>query len=299
MNGSRRDPRPYDPDTQRILFIVGAGKAGSTTLFDHISQHPQIATAPAKEPEFYSDPAVFGRGLEWYVSSFGSGAIASGKCLLDASSHYSQYPCAMDAAALIRRDFPVARFAYIVRDPADRWYSNYQHIMRNGIDRTPEEVFDQEPRLLMASSYGYQYGRYLRHFPADSLMTVTLTQLAKHPEQTVGRVLAHVGLSADDLPPLSDLRSNEGGADHFVRSKTTSKLFAFPGGDTVRRMIPATLRASAFDVIRRSPLGERRSQQWDPPPLSDALRDRIYDELSSDIAEFESLTGIDVSTLAH
>ena len=290
----RHGARPYDPDTQRIFFIVGAGKSGSTTLFDHLARHPDVATAHVKEPEYYSDPDVFAQGIDWYVGSFGSDAISSGKCLLDASSHYSQYPCAMDAAALIRQDFPLARFAYIVRDPADRWYSNYKHIMRNGIDRTPEQVFDQEPRPAHGEFIRLSVPTLPRHFPENSIMTLTLSQLGQETDRTVAAVLEHAGLPAEDLSATSSLHSNEGGPDHYLRAKTTSRLFAFPGGDRVRGLIPDRVKSKAFEVLRRSPLGDHHLRDWNPPPFSDELRNRVYDTLADDMDLFESLTGIAV-----
>ena len=40
----------------RIALIIGAMKSGTTTLFEVLSQHPQIAAAPDKECDFFTLP---------------------------------------------------------------------------------------------------------------------------------------------------------------------------------------------------------------------------------------------------
>src|ERR1700722_11394655 len=37
------------------FFVVGAPKAGSTSLNDHLDQHPQIYMSPIKEPMYFAE----------------------------------------------------------------------------------------------------------------------------------------------------------------------------------------------------------------------------------------------------
>ena len=36
------------------FFIVGAAKAGTTALFQHLRRHPDVFIPPSKEPQFFS-----------------------------------------------------------------------------------------------------------------------------------------------------------------------------------------------------------------------------------------------------
>ena len=51
---------------ERFAIIIGAMKSGTTSLFHYLSQHPRIAACHEKEPDFFSNPENFAKGLDWY-----------------------------------------------------------------------------------------------------------------------------------------------------------------------------------------------------------------------------------------
>ena len=52
------------------LFLVGAAKAGTTSLYDSLARHPAIYMSPMKEPHFFSriEPAPSWEGFFPHVS---------------------------------------------------------------------------------------------------------------------------------------------------------------------------------------------------------------------------------------
>ena len=44
------------------FFIIGAGKAGTTSLYHYLKQHPEIFMSPLKEPKFF---ALEGHALDF------------------------------------------------------------------------------------------------------------------------------------------------------------------------------------------------------------------------------------------
>ena len=66
-----RGPGPMTPAAGRAqvrprwpnLFLVGAAKAGTTSLYGELARHPAIYMSPMKEPHFFSriEPASSGR----------------------------------------------------------------------------------------------------------------------------------------------------------------------------------------------------------------------------------------------
>src|SRR4051812_42091221 len=48
MDAKREPPLPN-------FFVVGAGKAGTTSLYRYLRQHPQIYMSPVKEPCYFSE----------------------------------------------------------------------------------------------------------------------------------------------------------------------------------------------------------------------------------------------------
>ena len=67
-------------------FIIGAAKAGTTTLWLYLNRHPDIAFSKNKEPAFFVRPH-FRADLEWYESLFEPARIIG-----EASTVYTAHP---------------------------------------------------------------------------------------------------------------------------------------------------------------------------------------------------------------
>ena len=52
------------------LFIVGAPKAGTTSLHHYLKEIPEILMSKRKEPDFFSLDQNYTKGIEWYESLF-------------------------------------------------------------------------------------------------------------------------------------------------------------------------------------------------------------------------------------
>jgi len=146
------------------FFIVGAPKAGTTSLYHYLDQHPQIYMSPVKEPNFFSieireenfeatrrralirdrqslhtylagsmDQKRFGgivRRDEDYLRLFAN--VKQELAVGEASVCYLWSPT---AAARIAERIPGAKILVMLRDPADRAYSQYLHGLGNGAIR--------------------------------------------------------------------------------------------------------------------------------------------------------------------
>ncbi len=187
------------------FFVVGAPKAGTTSLYHYLDQHPQIYMSAIKEPNFFAaeireenfDPklrrrvARDNRGLreflsgsmrekrfggivsEWedYVRLFAN--ATSEPALGEASVCYLWSPT---APARIAEKVPDARILVILRDPADRAFSEYLHGLGNGAIRCSfrEQIrrnlshrsgqFCVHYPFLEFGLYSEQLGRYLERF---------------------------------------------------------------------------------------------------------------------------------------
>src|SRR4029078_4579789 len=175
------------------FFIIGAGKAGTTSLYHYLKQHPDVYMSPVKEPLFfafagqrlnYAGPegakinARAITSLDAYQALFRGGAGHT--ALGEASSAYLYYPAAPER---ITRLLPQAKLIVILRCPADRAYSNYLHALR--IRSEPIKNFvgalEAEPHRIAANwSHFYHYrakGWYFRQlkswvdlFPRDQFL---------------------------------------------------------------------------------------------------------------------------------
>jgi hypothetical protein len=119
------------------LFIVGAAKAGTTSLYHYLAGHPDIYVAPVKEPHFFSqirpDPKLEAFsphvGEEaTYLSLFASAGAE--KLRGEASTSYLWH---QDAADAVQERCPDAKIIIILRDPPRSRDSHYWNDVREGI----------------------------------------------------------------------------------------------------------------------------------------------------------------------
>lgn len=190
------------------LFIVGAPKAGTTSLYHYLDQHPQIYMSPIKEPHFFSDeirfenfsaemqamPGASTAALRAYLDGpakekFSGGPVtnwndyrklfagAENETVVgEASTCYLWSP---SAAANIAAAFPDAKILMVLRNPSDRAFSQYRHMLSfapkriSFSDHLNASVAHSGARIselfpfLQFGLYGEQVSRYLAIFPRN------------------------------------------------------------------------------------------------------------------------------------
>lgn len=116
------------------FLILGAAKAGTTSLFYYLSQHPNISTPNRKKEVHYFD-LNYNRGIEWYRNHFPQsnnrtlGASGVRNLCFEASPSYMIYQPALER---IKKDIPSVKLIVLLRDPVERAYSHYRHNVRRG-----------------------------------------------------------------------------------------------------------------------------------------------------------------------
>ncbi len=207
------------------LVIIGAQKAGTTTLFDLLSHHPRIIPPRRKEISFFSNDERYAKGLEDYWAQFPRRSIWSGRRItFEASPMYLFNPL---AAERIARHLPGALCLVVLRDPVQRAYSAWnmyrdfkdspRHAHRHD-PRTFEEAIAEElagkldipaRRYLQRSSYAPQLRRYFDAVGSERTMVVGFPRLKTDAHGLVSEILQ--GLRLDPLPkdhPAFTVRSN-------------------------------------------------------------------------------------------
>lgn len=144
------------------FFIVGAPKAGTTSLYAYLGQHAQIYMCPVKEPSYFASemrPENFSQelrprlarellALQEYLRGnllerrFG-GLVSSWadyqrlfRNVTDEIAIGEATPCYLwspSAARNIARRIPHARIVINLRNPADRAFSQYLQMMTEGL----------------------------------------------------------------------------------------------------------------------------------------------------------------------
>jgi hypothetical protein len=213
------------------FLIIGAQKAGTTSLFQTLSSHPGIAGAAGKEVHFFD--YNFQRGERWYRAHFPTVlARWSGRFKLagEASPFYVFHPL---TPARVAQFAPQAKLIVLLRHPVERAYSHYHHQVRLGLEPlTFVEALDQEAERLIgefeklladATYYSFNYQNYsylargmyadqltrwFRFFPRYQFLILKSEDYYADPEPVVARVLEFLDLPAG--PPLPTHAVNTG-----------------------------------------------------------------------------------------
>ena len=208
-------------------LIIGAQKAGTTSLASHLAAHPCVVSPSYKEVHFFD--LHYGMGAEWYRSHFPIGArrrlgsqLQRRRLLaVDATPYYVLHPqVPLRASQLI----PKARIILLLRDPIDRAYSQYHHEVRLGAEKLPfEQALEAEPSRIageaqrfgnepLYESFNYQHftylergiysdqiARWLTYFRPDQFLVLSAEEFFKSPAAEYRRVVKFLGLPAWEL----------------------------------------------------------------------------------------------------
>ena len=237
------------------FVIVGAMKAGTTSLWHYLRRHPQLFMTEPKEPQFFSRDHVYERGMDWYRRLFED--AAAGQRCGEASTCYSRYPTYPNAAARLSRAVPDAKLLYILRHPVDRLYSHYVHEMEwrflrgNRSFPTFEAFAQEDEEARCASRYSLQIEHFLEYFSLDQLHVAILDDIKKRPGETLAGIQEFLEVPVIDLVhgvPAWVNSSTERARDHVpkrVARKTLGEIHRLPGVRGVLACLPSPLRRKA------------------------------------------------------
>jgi hypothetical protein len=252
------------------FLIIGAMKCGTSTLAAQIGAQPGLFMTTPKEPNYFSDDAVFARGRDWYESLFDP--AAPGDLKGEASTHYTKLPTHPQALARMAALLAAPKLVYLIRNPVDRAVSHYIHewsmgVMTEEIDR----AFDLHPELVAYSCYARQIAPYRDHYGPDSLLLLTLEEMELQPQAVLDRVCAFLG--HPDRPVWQDGQDRvNASAERIRRLPLHGLLVDNPVATALRRLlVPQALR----DRIRRS---RQIRDRPDLPPARRAALEAIFTE---------------------
>lgn len=292
------------------LVVVGAAKAGTTSIYAYLREHPEVfMTHPIKEPRFFAYeggiPAYSNVPLEWRVNRDVITDLAAYRALFagsesykvrgEASTLYLYYP---GTAERMHSYVPEVRIIAVLRQPAERAYSHYQMLSTLGLEPlTFEEALAEEPRRIgenwpptwhyaAMGRYHAQLLRYLAVYPAEQVKVVLYDDLRADPLRTMQEIFAFIDVDPEFRPDI-EARHNATGAP---RSRAASRLLKVlhPLRKSVESKLPASVYSAAVRRIKKATMVK-------PPSMAPDTRARLTASYTEEIAALESLIGRDLS----
>jgi hypothetical protein len=305
------------------FFLVGAPKAGTTSLYQFLGQHPEIYLSPIKEPGYFAgelrpenfrpdlQPRMMGelRATREFLAGpmleqrYGGFVVdwtdylrlfvraENQKAIGEGSVHYLWSP---SAARNIAARIPGARILMLLRDPSSRAYSQYLHGVTAGVIGTTfrEHVelglhhgpqFDETHPFLELGMYSEQISRYLEAFPREQVLIRLYEDYRDRKEGTMREVLEFLGVDPT-------VRLDTSGRHREARVPRNLRLGYWLKRAGIwqrgRALLPWRLRA----VVRSAALRPRQELKMEPED-----RSFLVAYYRADIEKLAKLIGRDLS----
>jgi hypothetical protein len=229
------------------FLIIGAAKAGTTSLYDWLRQHSAVFMPRLKEPGFFAyDPGRPDLGvtittLEQYAALFEGVTIET--AVGEASTLYLSSPRAVVG---IDETLPGVRLIAALRNPVERAYSTYQMNLRNrGANDGVPFLQALETGGGLRRGYAAGLARYFERFPRERIRIVLFEEIAKKPVETVRGLFEFLEVDPSFAPDMVKV-SNPGGLPkvkllHDLLTSASVRGFG-------RRVLPERLVARARDL---------------------------------------------------
>ena len=178
------------------FLIVGAMKAGTTTLFNWLDEVDGIAMPDRKELRYFCGDN-WERGRSWYESHFAGIERITG----EASPCYSDPERVALTAQRIESEYPEIKLIYVLRDPLDRARSHYQHEVQRGRENRPfAEAASPESGYVRMSRYSLCLEQYRRLFADDRLLVMPFDRIFGDSETGWEELLEFLGVNSSPRP---------------------------------------------------------------------------------------------------
>jgi hypothetical protein len=297
--------------TMPNFFIIGAQKAGTSSLYHYLKQHPQVYMSPIKEPFFFDHElnakgevvrAEFGGPGPPHIKFANIGEyrtlfreVSGEKAIGEASVLYIYAP---GTAERIKRYVPEARVIALLRNPADRAYSAFLHAVRIG--REPLTSFAQalqEEDVRIRDNWHYifhyrnrglyhaQLERYYEVFGREKVGVWLYEDLSDDPIGVVQSTLRFLGVDDTFVPDISTKHNparvpKSEAARFMIRVMNTTLPFvskvSSPASDKFRQLVNSRILAES-------------------PSIDPEIRQELIEGYREDILKQQELIGRDLS----
>jgi len=284
------------------FIVIGAMKAGTTSLYYYLNSHPDIFMALPKEPRYFSLENIFKKGDEWYLSLFKKATV--NQFTGEASTCYTRWPTFSNVPDRIFKVNPQVKLIYILRNPVDRAYSHYRHLalIDNKKYASFEEAIENEREIIDASKYMMQINRFLKVFPKDQLLLVDFNEFKNAPNEVLNKIQKFIGCNAVSLVRGEGLIKNnfKSSIDKTTKKRLIKNIRLLMNLSGIKFLIDAIFSkkskanilnkiTSCYLLFSRRFIENKYKRKIEP--LTNRMRDQLLVEFREDIDELELYCG--------
>jgi hypothetical protein len=282
--------------------VVGAPKCGTTSLFYYLRQHPDVYLPIVKELHYFSFPDLGynsnGPGdklvqnqlcqtWEQYIENYMG--VSGQQAIGDISPSYLYYS---QSAERIRDKLGMAKIIIILRNPVDKAYSQYMHMVREGLEMLsfPGAIEAEEERCKKrwgdiwryteSSLYANHVERFQNIFGKNKVKVILFDDLVNDARQITTSLFDYIGVDSS-VEVSTGKKFNKTGKQRFPM---VGNFMRNPGRlkRIVKRVIPDDMRFYIRDLIVGFNTGSK-------PEIPSDTRRMLYKKFHNDVMKLEQL----------
>lgn len=288
------------------FLIIGAAKAGTTSLHYYLNQHPEIYMSSIKEPMFF---ALEGKKLNFQNPDRGINYNAVTrldeyiKLFEDVTTEIAigetspLYLYDSQAPKKIKHYIPDAKLIVLLRNPVERAYSAYSHLVREEYETLSfsDSLVEEKNRIdnnwahlwhyQQAGYYYSQLKRYFDIFPEEQIKVYLYKDFKANSANFVSEIYKSLGVDDSFVPNLSKQNVSGQPRSRFLHNLVNRGNWF---RKNIKMFLPQKLRSDVAQKIREWNLAEK-------PHLALDIKQKLEEQYREDILKLEDLIQYDLS----
>ena len=281
------------------LMIVGAQKAGTTSLKNYLGQHPSVQTHPHKEFSYFVDSSDYEKGFAQALKKYYSPSETPVHLLAKNAGLYVSEP----GIERLKAHNPDCKLVFILRNPVERTYSSYLMERNYGaINGTFDDIAAILPEqahkdwrydfFIDMSLYYKHIAMIYKHFPHENVKLVRYEDFKSRTAEVCAEIFGWMNVDKSFIPD-TQIKYN---TTHINRSPSYGKLVSQmlsnhnPLKKIARRIMPGKMDYKVGEMIRNI---NKTKRTYDP--LSGKMEKMLVEFYSPYNDQLSHLTGMDFS----
>ena len=296
------------------FMIIGAGKSGTTALYEYLAEHPDVYMSPVKETNFFAlegekmvdpkdDPEQMFHypwsvtNWEDYVKLFDG--VETEKAIGEVSPMYLY---SEEAAFRIKERFPDMKLIVILRNPVDRLYSRFMHLARENRKPTSrfEDALDRETiwwrrnDLVKEGFYHNHLQKYYDLFDKDQIKVILYDDFKSDPLKEVQNIYEFIGVNGWHEPDFN----TEYNVSGLIKNPVIDRLI---GQKSVIKELAAMVNPKLKEAITSNQqlkkwINQIRKKNLVKVPIPSNIRNAMIESVyGPDIQQLQRLINRDLS----
>lgn len=273
-------------------IIIGAARAGTTTLATHLSNHKNIDFSKEKEVHYFAFDDLFKKG-EKYLHSFFKN---NNKVKITSDTYLLVDEVAPEKVLQYN---PKMKIILILREPVARAFSGYNYSVRNGyIDEKNSfiEACKQETKFensedivqknnkcnILRSKYYYNIKNWEKFFPKEVFLLLKTSDLKENPKKVIQQIEQFLNIEVDNLT----IEKQEKNKAFSVRSKFLQQLLVNRNNPIrvfLKKILPPFVNKFLIKSGIVVKIANMNKQTTEYAKITDAEKEFAYNLLKEDI----------------